>query len=212
MTADYTLYYAPGAASLAVHWLLLELDVPFNAVRLNLQAGEHKQADYLAINPAGLVPSVLVDGRPQSECAALLLLLAERHPSAGFAPALDDPSRADYLQWMLYLANTLQPAFRLWFYPQEAAGIAHADAAQALTRARIEAAWDRLDAHLQTRDYLLGSRISAADLLATMLLRWSRNMPRPATDWPALARYAQRMKARPMFARLYAREDLSEWA
>jgi glutathione S-transferase len=95
MTANYTLYYAPGSASLAVHWLLLELGVPFTAVPIDLQAGEHKQAQYLAINPLGLVPSLIVDGKPQAECAALLLLLAERHPLSAMAPALSDPARAD---------------------------------------------------------------------------------------------------------------------
>jgi glutathione S-transferase len=45
-----------------------------------------------------------------------------------------------------------------------------------------------------------------------MLMRWSRNMPRPATDWPQLAALAQRMKARPSFRTLYEREGLTEWA
>jgi glutathione S-transferase len=69
-----------------------------------------------------------------------------------------------------------------------------------------------LDAHLSSRDYLLGAQISAVDLLATMLMRWSRNMPKPATAWPALERYVQRMRSRPSFAELYAREGLTEWA
>jgi glutathione S-transferase len=43
-------------------------------------------------------------------------------------------------------------------------------------------------------------------------MRWSRNMPKPATQWPQLAALAQRMKARPSFARLYAAEGLTEWA
>lgn len=210
--SNYTLYYAPGAASLAVHWLLLELGVEFEAIRLDLQAGEHKQPAYLAINPAGLVPTLLVEGKAQSECAALLLLLAERHPQAGLAPALNHATRGDYLQWTLYLANTLQPAFRTWFYPHEAAGAAHADVAREASRLRIEASWDRLDAWMAQRNHVLGERLSAVDFLATMLMRWSRNMPKPATEWPHLAAYVQRMKQRPSFAELYTREGLSEWA
>jgi glutathione S-transferase len=211
-SSTYTLYYAPGAASLAVHWLLLELGVQFHAIQLDLQAGEHKRPDYLAINPAGLVPTLLVDGKAQSECAALLLLLAERHPASALAPALDDPARGDYLQWTLHLANTLQPAFRTWFYPHEAAGAAHADAAREASRARIEGCWDRLDTWMAQRSYMLGEHLSAVDFLATMLMRWSRNMPKPATEWPHLVAYVQRMKQRPSFAELYAREGLSEWA
>jgi glutathione S-transferase len=53
--------------------------------------------------------------------------------------------------------------------------------------------------------------VPTLDFLATMLMRWSRNMPRPATNWPALANYAARMKSRPSFRELYSREGLTEW-
>jgi glutathione S-transferase len=45
-----------------------------------------------------------------------------------------------------------------------------------------------------------------------MLMRWSRNMPRPVDSWPVLHAYAQRMKARPAFKETYAREGLTDWA
>jgi len=209
----YVLYYAPGAASLAVHWLLIELGVPFEARRLDLEAQEHKRAEYLALNPNGLVPTLLVDGRPVYESAALLTLLAERHPEAKLSPAAGSPARATYLQWMLHLSNTLQAAFRLWFYPHEAAGPDHADEAKNAIRPRIEAAWKRLDSHLSgSGPWVCGADMSAVDFLATMLMRWSRNMPRPATTWPVIAEYVARMKSRPSFRELYAREELTEWS
>ena len=80
-------------------------------------------------------------------------------------------------------------------------------------RERIEACWDHIEAHLAKRGpYLLGPSVSAADFLLTMLMRWSRNLPRQATDWPQLGALAQRMKARPSFRLLYEREGLTEWA
>ena len=80
-------------------------------------------------------------------------------------------------------------------------------------RERIEACWDRIEAHLAKRGpYLLGASASAADFHLTMLMRWSRNMPRPATDWPNLAALAQRLKSRPSIKMLYEREGLTEWA
>ena len=54
--------------------------------------------------------------------------------------------------------------------------------------------------------------LTAADFYLTMLLRWSRGMPKPATEWPHLAKLAGRMKARPSFKALYASEGLTEWA
>jgi glutathione S-transferase len=213
VSTSYVLYYSPGAASLCVHWLLIDAGLPHELRRVDLAAGEHKTPAYLALNPNGVVPTMLVDGAPAYECAALLLLLADRHPELDLRPARGSRAEALYLQWTLHLANTLQPAFRTWFYPHEAAGEAVAEAAKDLARTRIEATFDRLDAHLAAHGpYVCGDAVTAVDFLATMLLRWSRNMPRPATTWPALAAYAQRMKARPSFRTLYEREGLTEWA
>jgi glutathione S-transferase len=209
----YVLYYSPGAASLAVHWLLIELGVPFEARRLDVDAKEHKRPEYLKLNPNGRVPTLLIDGKPVYESGALVALLAERHPEAKFSPAAGSPERASYLQWMFHLSNTVQAAFRLWFYPDEAAGAAHADAAKESVRPQIEAAWDRVEAHLSASGpWMCGQAISALDFSATMLMRWSRNMPRPATSRPAIAAYVQRMKGRPSFRELYAREGLTEWS
>ena len=208
-----TLYYAPGAASFLVHWLLIELEVPHALQLVDTAARAQKSPEYLALNPNGVVPTLVIDGKPQYEAAALAMLLAERHPGAGLAPALDDPRRADYLQWMLNLANMVQPLFRQWWYPGEPAGDAQAEVVRAHCAPRIEAEWSRIDAHLAAHGpYLLGEEVSAADFYLAMLMRWSRHMPKPATEWPQLAALAARMKARPSFQVLYAREGLTEWA
>ncbi|MCU0757166.1 MAG: glutathione S-transferase family protein [Xanthomonadales bacterium] len=209
-----TLYTAPGTAGLHVHWLLLELGLPHELKFVDLRAGEHKQPAYLALNPDGVVPTlVLEDGTPIVESAAIAMHLADLAPAAGFAPAPGTRERAQYLQWYVYLANALQPPFRSWFYPTEAAGADAADAAKDAARQRIEAIYARLDAHLAAHGpHLLGESLSAVDFFLVMLMRWSRNMPKPATEWPHLAALAARLKARPSFATLYAREGLTEWA
>lgn len=207
------LYYAPGAASFLVHWLLIEVDAPYELRLVDTAARQQKTPGYLALNPNGVVPTLVIDGKPRYEAAALAMLLADRHPRAGLAPAFDAPQRADYVQWMFNLANMVQPLFRQWWYPGEPAGEADADALRAHCAPRIEAQWQRIDDHLAAHGpYLLGKDISAADFYLTMLMRWSRNMPKPATDWPHLAALAESMKARPSFARLYAEEGLEEWA
>jgi len=209
----HTLYYSPGAASMVVHWLLIELGVPHALELVDTSTGAQKAPGYLALNPNGVVPTLVVDGRPMFEAAALLMTLADRHPKTGLAPALGSPLRAQYHQWMFHLANAVQPLFRLWWYPHEPAGEEQADAVRARTAPRIEAAWSRLDAHLAANGpFLLGEAVSAADFYLTMLMRWSRNMPKPATEWPHLAALAERMKARPSFRELYQREGLTEWA
>jgi glutathione S-transferase len=212
-TQMYKLYYAPGAASLAAHWMLIELGAPHELKRLDLGAGQQKDPDYLRLNPNGVVPTLVVGDTPVYECAAILMVLAERHPEAALAPPAGSVARMAYLQWMVHLTNTVQAAFRHWFYPQEAAGEAATGAIREYSGGLIVRAWDRVDARLAASGgYIAGTEITAADFLAAMLMRWSRNMPKPATEWPAIAEYVARMKARPSFRTLYEREGLTEWA
>lgn len=208
----YDLYYSPGTASFAVHWLLLELGLPHRLRAVDLAAGEHRRPPYLALNPAGVVPTLVDEGRPLTEAAAIVLTLADRHAPGRLAPLPGDAARGPYYQWAFFCANTLQPAYRHWFYPDEAAGAAAAEGARASARARIEGGLERLDAQLASGGpYLLGGQLSAVDFLATMLLRWSRAMPKPATDWPALAAYVATMRALPSFAAVCDREGLTDW-
>src|SRR3546814_357956 len=112
------LYYSPGSASLLVHWLLIEFRVPYELRLLDFSSREQKSAEYLALNPSGVVPTLVLDGRPMVEAAAIAMYLGDAHPGAGLAPAPGDPRRRDYLQWMFHLANVVQPLFRIWWYPQ----------------------------------------------------------------------------------------------
>jgi len=207
----YTLYMSPSTASLCVHWMLIELGEPHELVKLSIEAGDHRKPEYLKLNPNGFVPTLIVDGVPLYEAAALLMLLAERHPQAGFAPQPGNPQRGAYMTWMFHLSNTLQSAYRDWFYPEQQ-GPGVAETVKAAARVRIEAAFDRIEAQVKgAGPYILGDRVGAVDFLGTMLMRWSRNMPKPATEWPTLANYVARMKARPSFKVLYEREGLTDW-
>lgn len=207
----YKLYGSPSTAGTAIRWMLLELDVPFELKLLDFEKGEHKTPDYLALNPDGVVPTLIVDGAPVTQMAGIATLLAERHPEAGLAPPVGSPERAPYLSWSFWLANSFQPHFRAWFYPHEPAGGEALDAVKEAARVRIEQGLARLDAHLADRDVIVGDRFSTVDLLATILCRWTRNMPKPATAWPNLKRYLDRIRQRPALREVHAREGLSDW-
>lgn len=207
------LYYSPGSASLVVHWLLIELNLPHTLHAVDLSKAEQKDAEYLKLNPAGVVPTLMIDAKPITEAAAICLHLADSFKGSRLAPVAGTVERARYYQWMFYCANTLQPAYRTWFYPAEAAGEANAESAKLAAGEKIVAAWQRVEAHLAANGpYLLGAQMTTIDFMLTMLMRWSRNMPAPADSLPALAEYAARMKALPSFAELYTREGLTEWS
>lgn len=208
----YTLYFGPGTASMLVHQILLECGAPHTLEQVDLDAGEQRSAAYLALNPNGVVPTLVIDGLPNGESAALAMLLAERHSEAALAPMPGTAGRADYLQWMFFLANSLQPRFRQWFYPGDDLPQA-SESIKSAARIGIEACWSRINTHLDTHGpYLLGEEFSVVDLYALMLMRWSRHMPRPATSWPHLDALAARLKTRPSWKRLCETEGLVEWA
>ena len=207
-----TLFSSPGTAGLVVHWMLIDLGVPHELRMLDFEKREHKTPEYLAINPNGVVPTLVIDGQPIFESPAIAMQLADSHPAANLAPPAGSLDRARYYQWFFFMANYLQPAYRLWFYAAEGAGEANSEDTKAQARMRIESGWSTLDKHLAAHGpYLLGEQLTAADFMMTMLMRWSRNMPKPAHTWPALAEHARRMKARPSFRELYAREGLTDW-
>ncbi len=208
----YTLYYSPGTASMGVHLNLLELGLPYELALVDFAHKGQRDPAYLKLNPAGVVPTLVCDGVVLSESAAVMLNLAERHPDARLAPLVGEAERAQWIESLALLSNGLGAAYRLWFYPADVGVEEHSVAAKLAIRSRIEAIWSRLDAQLaQHGPYLLGARFSSADLMLTMYLRWSRNMPRTALEWPALARLAALVKARPSWGALYALEGLNEW-
>jgi glutathione S-transferase len=209
----YKLYFAPGAASLVVHWLLIELDLPHELALVDFSNKQQKSAEYLAINPNGVVPTLLINDKPMFEAAAMVALLAEAKPEAGLIPPVGSDKRGEFYQWMFHLANTLQPPFRMWWYPQEAAGEANSEAAKEAARVKIESVFANLDVHLAANGpHLLGEKLSAADFMLVMLMRWSRGMPKTALDYPHLAKLANLLRARPSWKSLYAAEGLEEWA
>jgi len=197
---------------MVVHLALLEIGAPYRLERVDFAQGAQRDPTYLKLNPHGVVPTLLIDGKPYVESAALLMILAERHPAAALAPPPGGEARAAWYQWIVYLANALAPTFRLWFYPLDLGAAEHSPEIRRALQVRIESVWARLESHLAASGpYLLGRDFSGADLLLTMLMRWSRNMPRPATQWPSLLRLADGVRARPSWKRLYELEGLTEW-
>lgn len=208
----YTLYYSPGAASMSAHLALIEIGAPYRLEKVDLERKVQRSEDYLRLNPLGQVPTLVIDGQPYTESAALLMMLADRHPEAQLAPLPGTPQRNQWYQWLVFQSNALAANFRNWFYPQDLGSAEHPPAQRAALQARIESVWTRLDTHLAARGpYLLGDQCSAADLQLIMHMRWSRNMPRTSLDWPALRQLATLLRGRESWQRLCDVEGLDEW-
>src|SRR5580692_1188012 len=126
-----TLYFAPGASSMAPHIALNEIGAPFEAVPVSFHNNETRSADFLAVNPEGKVPTLLIDGRALTEVAGILYYLARRYPEARLLPRDDPEGEARVVSWMSFVAATVHPALRL--------GLDHAMQVYALADARMDA-------------------------------------------------------------------------
>jgi glutathione S-transferase len=153
-----TLYLSPGSSSMAVHIALHEIGVPFETKSLSFYEKEHRQPPFLALNPAGKVPTLLVDGTPVTEVAGCLLYLAKRFPEARLLPG-DPLGEAQAVSWMSFIASTLHPARRL--------GEEH-----------VTEVWSLADRKLGERDWALGT-YSVADIHLFRLYWRMVNAPRP---------------------------------
>jgi glutathione S-transferase len=120
-----TLYFAPGSSSFAVHIALQEIGTAFEGKPMSFKNNDLRAPDYLALNPEGKVPTLLIDGRPLTEVAAILYYLAKRFPEAGLLPRDGLEAEARALSWMSFIASTLHPARRRGLdYARQVYGIA----------------------------------------------------------------------------------------
>ena len=209
------LFYYPSNASMAPHIVLEETGQPFELVLVDRTQGAHKSAEYLQLNPNGLIP-VLVDGDSVLyETAAICLHLADTHPASRLAPELGTPARAQFYKWLMWLTNTLQASLILYFYPErwvDANNATGADQIRAHAEAKISALIDQLDTQLVASGgpWLLGRQYTVLDPYTLMLCRWTRGFARPAREWPLLGAYLQRVLERPAVQRAIRTEGLGQ--
>ena len=176
------LYFAPGASSMAPHIALHEIGVPFESRPVSFAAKENRTPDYLAINPSGQVPTLLIDDRPLTEVAAILFYLARRFPAAGLLPQHELEAQAQVVSWMSYIAATVHPARRQ--------GLEHARQIYA-----------QADQRLGGRDWVVGT-YSIADIhLFRLFWRFRNSLNPPDSEFPNLVRHYHRMMARPAVQR-----------
>ena len=107
-----TFYFTPGSSSMAPHIALQEIGVPYESRPISLAKKKNREPAYLALNPEGKVPLLLINGTPLTEVAAILIFLARRFPEAELLPMSDIIAGAQAISWMSFIASTIHPARR----------------------------------------------------------------------------------------------------
>ena len=177
-----TLYFSAGSSSMAPHIALHEIGAPFESRPISLAKKENRTAAFLALNPEGKVPLLLIDGRPLTEVAAILFYLAKAFPNAGLLLEGDLEAQAQVVSWMSFIASTVHPARRQ--------GADHARAVYGIAEQR-----------LGNREWAVG-RYSIADIhLFRLFWRFSNSLELSRTEFPNLFAHYDRMMARPAVQR-----------
>jgi glutathione S-transferase len=224
-----TLHYFPSNASITPHILLEELGVPFELKLVDRAHNAHKSAEYLALNPNGLIPVLTDDSHTPPlvlyETAAICLHLVDSFPHANLAPRVGTVERAHFYKWLVWMKNTWQPTLFQYFYPERFVDTDDAAAAAQVKRsaqARVGGMLKQVDDQLAANakrgsEWLLGDSFSALDIYTFMLGRWTRVFEgaAPATQkasdantWPHLGPFMHRMLARESVQRVVTKEAL----
>lgn len=203
--AEYSLYWCPQTRASRAVWMLEEAGADYEKILIDIRNEEARaDADFRAASPMGKVPALRHGDAHMTDSAAICLYVAEQFPEAGLAPAIDDPKRAQYLQWMIFGPGYIEPGM--------------AEAFGSTKPNRVSHGWgdfpsmiEMLRGGLKEGPWLLGEQFSAADIMVgsgVVFMRMFGILP----EHEDLNAYADRCLARPAYARAMAMdaEALSE--
>ncbi|MEZ5561225.1 MAG: glutathione S-transferase family protein [Pseudomonadales bacterium] len=196
----YTLFYLPGASSLAVHAVLRELEQPFNLIERD------STYDFTDLNPVGAVPVLIDDDLVIREGAAILLHVLDKHETTLLPRSGSERTQA--IESLMFANATLQGAYRSLFFVQgyvlEEPARTHAfDTAIQW----IEQLWAIVDRRIGVKPFLDGSQVSAADFVLTVCARWNASLPARIRIGANAERLVERTTARPAFQQALAAES-----
>ena len=183
-----TLYYSPGASSMATHIALCEVGAPFELKLIELYRQENRKPEYLAVNPEGKVPTLLVEGsEPLTEVAATLWYLARQYPEASLLPQYgDSEGEARVISWMSFIASSIRAGRRL--------GDEHWR--ELFLHEHWREVFRLADVRLGRNDWAVG-RYSIADIhLFRLFWRFVDTLHPTLSDYPNLSAHYDRMMAR----------------
>ena len=204
--AEIILYTSPGTCSRVTMMALEEVGVPFEDRLVFTGAGAQNSDAYLAVNRKGKVPALSVDGRVLTENPAILTYLDQRHPEAGLLPRDDHPTVwIQGLSDMLWCSSALHIEVRQIRNPLrltngDPAGVRE----NGLEKFTKDCAF--IAGRLADADWWYGSTWSIVDTYVYWAYSTAAAGGFPVGDYPALTAHAERVRARPSFQRMLARE------
>jgi glutathione S-transferase len=209
----YTLYYSPGACSLAVHIALEELNKPYQLQLTSIPDGATASPEYLATNEKGRVPALLVDDVVITETPAILLFLAYENPGSKLVPA-GAYGLARCVEWFNWLSSTLHAvAFsQIWRSARFVPDGEPLESTIAKGRSNALDAYEYIEQKLRGRTWAVADAYSCVDSYLLVFYRWGNRIGIDMrSKFPVFTAHAQRVCDRPAVRAVLAREGVSVW-
>ena len=197
------LFYAPNSCAMASHIALEEAGAAYDAVKVDLVAGDQRKPDYLAINPKGRVPALVTDRGILTENPAILAFVAQTHPGAGLAP-LDDAYEFGRIQsFNSYLCSTVHVAhahrLRAYRWADDPAAIAEM---RRKVPQNVGECFDLIENEMFEGPWVMGDRFTVCDPYLFTLAGWLKGDSVDLARFPKVHDHQQRMKQRPAVAKI----------
>lgn len=200
---SFLLYWFPFSGSLAPMAMLEEVEAPYEKTLIDITKGEHQSPEYQKIHPLGLVPAMqLENGEHVFESAGICMYLADRYSKYGLAPANDDPTRAVYNQWMMFLAGSIYPVYGRIAHPDwYSIDPSQSNEIKAAANLEQRKQWMVIEKTLENQNWLLGEKFSTADIYMLMISTWEEDQKEFAEMFPNVIRVALAAAKRPAVQR-----------
>jgi len=205
------LFYSPNSCSLASHIALEEAGAEYEAVRLDLQKGDQRKPEYLAVNPKGRVPALVTPRGTLTENLVILGWVANLFPNAHLKPEGDFFAFSEMQSFNTYLASTVHITFAHLFRTER---FADSEAARTDVKAKVPSSladnWKLIEERLADgRPWVCGNQYTVADPYLYVFTRWLERPGAGGSDGMPLSRaHRARMQERPAVQRVLADEGI----
>jgi glutathione S-transferase len=190
-------YHNPQSRAAIAHWMLEEVGADYEVRHIDFQKGDNRKPEFLAINPMGKIPTIVVDGTVITEAPAIIAWLADAYPAADLAPPVGSPERGTYYRWLFFGGSCIEPAMSDQMFKRAAP-----ERSSTLGWGSYDDVIRTVETALRPGPYLLGEKFSAADVYIGAELSWAGQFGAPRIkESGIISEYVERCRKRPAFMR-----------
>ena len=206
MTDMISFYTNPFSRGRIAHWMLEEVDAPYQVQLLDFERNEQKSPEFLTLNPMGKVPTIVHRGVVVTEAAAICAYLADAFPAAQLAPSPSEPARGTYLRWLFFAAGCIEQAAT----DKQSPRVAELRTS-ALGYGSYGEVMNGIENAITPGPFVLGDRFSAADVYLGSQIGWGL-MVKSLEPRQAFIDYEARVTKRPAYQRFLEKSSELEQA